>query len=154
MQGALLINLGTPDSPGVGDVRRYLRQFLSDPRVIDIPALPRRLLLELVILPLRPRRSAEAYAKIWTEQGSPLLVYGRALRDGVAAELGDGFPVELGMRYGRPSIAEALEPSAGPGGEAGARAAALPPVLLGRHRLGAPGPGRGGSGPPSTWSCA
>ena len=69
--GALLLNLGTPESPSVPDVRRYLREFLSDPRVIDIPALARWLLLNLVILPFRPRKSAAAYAKIWTSEGLP-----------------------------------------------------------------------------------
>jgi ferrochelatase len=108
VKGALLVNLGTPLSPRVSDVRRYLREFLGDPRVIDLPAPARRLLLEAVILPFRPRRSAEAYAKIWTPAGSPLLVNGRALQGGVAAALGDGFAVELGMRYGEPSIAGAV----------------------------------------------
>ena len=108
-RGVLLVNLGTPDSPEVGDVRRYLRQFLSDPRVIDIPAVPRWLLLNLVILPFRPHKSAAAYAQVWTEAGSPLLVHGRALRDGVAAALGDEAVVELAMRYGQPSIPAALD---------------------------------------------
>ena len=68
--GLLLINLGTTSSPSPGDVRRYLREFLSDPRVIDGPAWKRKLIVELFILPTRPRSSGEAYAKIWTEQGS------------------------------------------------------------------------------------
>ena len=106
--GALLVNLGTPASPSVGDVRRYLREFLSDPRVIDLPALSRWMLLNFAILPFRPRVSARAYRKIWTADGSPLRVHGRALRDGVAKALGDGYVVELGMRYGSPSITEAL----------------------------------------------
>ena len=86
----LLVNLGTPRSPSPRDVRRYLREFLSDPLVLDMPALARFLLLELVILPFRPRRSALAYQKIWGPEGSPLLVHGRALAQAVAAELGDG----------------------------------------------------------------
>lgn len=106
--GVLLVNLGTPDAPRPAEVRRYLRQFLSDPRVIDINPVGRWLLLELVILPLRPRRSAEAYAKIWGEDGSPLLVHGRALRDAVAERLAD-VPVALAMRYGSPSIAAGLD---------------------------------------------
>ena len=106
--GALLVNIGTPDSPEVRDVRRYLRQFLSDPRVLDIPTPLRRLLLELVILPFRPRRSAAAYASIWTEAGSPLLVNGRALSEAVGKALGPGFRVDLAMRYGQPSIEAAL----------------------------------------------
>jgi ferrochelatase len=106
--GVLLSNLGTPDSPTPRDVRRYLREFLSDPRVIDLPALPRWLLVNLVVAPFRPRRSAAAYQKIWGPEGSPLLAHGRALRAGLARALGPGFVVALGMRYGRPSIPEAL----------------------------------------------
>jgi protoporphyrin/coproporphyrin ferrochelatase len=106
--GVLLVNLGTPDAARPREVRRYLREFLSDPRVIDIPAPLRWLLLEAVILPTRPRKSAAAYAKIWTPQGSPLLLHGRALRDAVAAELGPGYAVALGMRYAEPSLASAL----------------------------------------------
>jgi ferrochelatase len=106
--GLLLVNLGTPDSPAVTDVRRYLREFLSDPRIIDIPAALRRALLEVVILPRRPRRSAEAYASIWTAEGSPLLVHGRALQARLAERLGDGVRVELAMRYGQPRLRDAL----------------------------------------------
>jgi ferrochelatase len=106
--GALLLNLGTPDSPSVPDVRRYLREFLSDPRVIDIPALGRWLLLNLVILPFRPKKSAAAYAKIWTPDGSPLLLHSRALADGVGEALGPDWVVALGMRYGQPTIASAV----------------------------------------------
>ncbi len=105
----LLINLGTPASPRTADVRRYLREFLSDPRVIDIPAVPRWLLVNAVIAPFRSPKSAEAYAKVWREDGSPLLAHGRALRDAVAAALGPDHVVALGMRYGKPSIAEALD---------------------------------------------
>jgi ferrochelatase len=107
--GLLLINLGTPDAPRPPEVRRYLREFLSDPRVLDMPALLRFLLLELVILPRRPRASAEAYQKIWSPEGSPLLVHGRALAEKVQARLGDAVHVELAMRYGQPSIAGALD---------------------------------------------
>jgi protoporphyrin/coproporphyrin ferrochelatase len=106
--GVLLIQLGTPASPATRDVRRYLREFLSDPRVLDLPALRRWLLLHLVILPRRPRASAAAYRPIWTPAGSPLLVHSRALAEAVARELGPGFAVELGMRYGEPSLAGAL----------------------------------------------
>lgn len=107
--GLLLINLGTPDAPRPPEVRRYLREFLSDPRVLDMPAFLRFLLLELVILPRRPRASAAAYQKIWSPEGSPLLVHGRALAEKVQALLGDGVQVELAMRYGNPSIASALD---------------------------------------------
>ena len=106
--GVLLVNLGTPDSPRTRHVRRYLREFLSDPRVIDLPAPLRWLLLHLVILPFRPRRSAAQYASIWRAEGSPLLVHGRALRESVAKALGPGFVVDLAMRYGRPPIGAAL----------------------------------------------
>jgi ferrochelatase len=106
--GVLLIQLGTPQSTSVADVRRYLREFLGDRRVLDMPRLSRWLLLHLVILPFRPRRSAAAYASIWTRSGSPLLLHSRALAEGVAEELGAGFVVELGMRYGEPSLGSAL----------------------------------------------
>jgi len=106
--GLMLLNLGTPDSAEVGDVRRYLGEFLSDPRVIDISPIGRALLLNLVILPFRPRKSAEAYRKIWTERGSPLLFHGQDLRDKLAAALGGGVQVELAMRYQSPSVASAL----------------------------------------------
>jgi ferrochelatase len=107
--GLLLVNLGTPRSPEPADVRRYLDEFLSDPRVLDMPAWRRRLILDLLILPRRPRTSGEAYAKVWTERGSPLLFHGRDLAAKVQARLGDEARVELAMRYGSPSIAEALD---------------------------------------------
>jgi ferrochelatase len=109
MTGLLLINLGTPDAPETGAVRRYLREFLSDPRVIDISPIGRFLLLNLVILPFRPARSAEAYRKIWTDRGSPLLFHSRDLTERVRERLGAGWHVELAMRYGAPSIAAAME---------------------------------------------
>jgi len=105
--GVLLVNLGTPDAPMAAEVRRYLREFLSDPRVLDISPLGRWLLLNLIILPTRPARSAEAYRKIWGPDGSPLLVHSRALTERVRAALPD-FPVELAMRYGTPSISAGL----------------------------------------------
>jgi ferrochelatase len=107
--GVLLLNVGTPDAPQTPEVRRYLAEFLSDPRVIDIPAIPRWLLLHGSILRTRPRASAAQYRKVWTDEGSPLLVHGRALRAAVAQTLGAGFRVELAMRYGRPDIATAIE---------------------------------------------
>ncbi len=109
MKGLVLVNMGTPDAPNPAAVRRFLRELLSDPMVVDLPALPRRLLLELVILPFRPRKSAKAYCRIWSDRGSPLLVHGEGLAAGVAAALGKNWQVELAMRYGRPSIASALE---------------------------------------------
>ena len=106
--GLLLINLGTPDAPETAAVRRYLREFLSDPRVVDIPAFGRWMLLNAFILPFRPAKSAEAYRKVWMKEGSPLLVHSVALRDRVRERMGSGWGVELGMRYGQPSIAKAL----------------------------------------------
>ncbi|MCB9760425.1 MAG: ferrochelatase [Alphaproteobacteria bacterium] len=106
--GLLLLNLGTPDSPSTADVRRYLAEFLDDPRVVDIHPLARKLLLNLVILPFRPARSAAAYRTIWTERGSPLLFHTRDLAEGVAAELGQGWQVEVAMRYGNPDLPSAL----------------------------------------------
>jgi protoporphyrin/coproporphyrin ferrochelatase len=108
-RGVLLVNLGTPASPATTDVRRYLREFLTDPRVVDLPAVARALLVYGFILPLRPRTSAAAYEKIWTPEGSPLLVHGRALRDALLKTLGDDYAVELAMRYGEPSISGALD---------------------------------------------
>jgi ferrochelatase len=108
MTGVLLINLGTPESPSTGDVRRYLREFLSDPRVLDVPAVLRWLLVHFWIAPLRARRSARQYAAVWTADGSPLRVHSRALCEALAVELGPEFRVVLGMRYGQPPIAEGL----------------------------------------------
>jgi protoporphyrin/coproporphyrin ferrochelatase len=107
--GVLLLQLGTPDSTDVSDVRKYLREFLSDPRVLDIPAPARALLLNAVILPFRPKRSAEAYEKVWTEQGSPLIVHTDALAASLQTVLGEGYRVTYGMRYQSPSIASAVE---------------------------------------------
>lgn len=105
--GVLLLQLGTPDSPSTPDVRRYLREFLSDPRVIDLPAPQRWLLVNLVIAPFRAPRSAHAYRTIWTPEGSPLLVHTRALADGLRAAL--GVPVAVGMRYGKPGMDAGLD---------------------------------------------
>jgi len=108
--GLLLINLGTPDAPTTPAVRRYLREFLSDPRVVDIHPVGRALLLHLVILRVRPAKSAHAYRAIWDpERGSPLLSHSKALAAAVQARLGDSWQVELAMRYGNPSIAGALD---------------------------------------------
>jgi ferrochelatase len=107
--GVLLVNLGTPDAPTTRPVRRYLREFLSDPRVLTLPAPLRWLLLNLVILPTRPVRSAAAYRAIWTEAGSPLLVHSQDLTREVSKRLGDDYTVRLGMRYGQPSIVDALD---------------------------------------------
>lgn len=107
-RGLLLLNLGTTDSPDVPAVRRYLRQFLSDPRVLDISPLVRSFLLNCVILPRRPRETAAAYQIVWTERGSPLLYHGQDLVEKLRLRLGVETPVELGMRYQNPSISAAL----------------------------------------------
>jgi ferrochelatase len=107
-KGLLLVNLGTPDAPRTPEVRRYLREFLSDGRVVDLHPVGRWLLLNLVILPFRPARSAEAYQKVWTPEGSPLLVHSRALERQVAERLAGEWEVALGMRYGNPSLQSAL----------------------------------------------
>jgi protoporphyrin/coproporphyrin ferrochelatase len=109
VNGLLLVNLGTPDAPDAPAVRRYLAEFLSDPHVIDVNALSRWLLLHLVILPRRPAQSAAAYQKIWNERGSPLLYHSQDLAAAVAARLGPEWRVELGMRYGRPDLASAVQ---------------------------------------------
>ena len=107
--GLLLLNLGTPDAPTTADVRRYLREFLSDPRVLDMPAIPRAILLNFVILPVRPKQSAHAYRAVWdAERGSPLMYHSRDLAAAVADKLGPAWHVELGMRYGSPSIMSAM----------------------------------------------
>jgi len=106
--GVLLINLGTPDAPQTRPVRRYLREFLSDPRVLTLPGPLRWLLLNAVILPTRPRKSAAAYRAIWGDAGSPLLVHSQRLAHEVAVRLGEAYSVRLGMRYGKPSIESAL----------------------------------------------
>ncbi len=106
--GVLLVNLGTPDSPQTGSVRSYLREFLSDPRVLTIPTPLRWLLLNLVILPTRPRKTAAAYQKIWLAEGSPLRLHSETLAQQVSQILGAGFRVELAMRYGQPSIEAGL----------------------------------------------
>ena len=111
--GVLLVNLGTPDAPDRASVRRYLKEFLWDPRVVEVPRAAWWLVLNLVILNTRPARSAKAYEKVWTDQGSPLLSISYAQRDALARALGERvgwpIPVELAMRYGQPSIRRGLE---------------------------------------------
>jgi protoporphyrin/coproporphyrin ferrochelatase len=105
--GVLLVNLGSPDSPRVADVRRYLREFLMDGRVLDAPYAIRFLVVHGLILPFRPRRSAEAYEKIWTPEGSPLIATSRKVRQTLQARV--PVPVELAMRYQNPSIPVGLD---------------------------------------------
>ena len=110
--GVLLTNLGSPAAATPRAVRAYLREFLADRRVIDLPRFRWWLIRQLFILPIRPRRSARLYRKIWTNEGSPLLVttrqIGRALASDLARTAGVDVPVAVGMRYGEPSIASAL----------------------------------------------
>lgn len=107
--GVLLINLGTPDSPSVSDVRSYLSQFLNDPRVIDIPWLLRKMLVNLIIVPFRAPKSAKIYQKLWTANGSPLLYYSKRVKELLQTELGETHDVYLAMRYKNPSIPSVLE---------------------------------------------
>ena len=107
--GVLLINLGTPDSPAVGDVRPYLSQFLNDPRVIDIPWLSRKALVNLIIVPFRAPKSAAIYKKLWTDQGSPLLYHSGNAAKRLQQTLGPEYGVHLAMRYKNPSIPSVLE---------------------------------------------
>ena len=110
--GVLLVNLGTPDDPSPGAVRRYLREFLWDPRVVEIPRPLWWLILNFLILPLRPAKTAKKYAAIWTPDGSPLRVYtlrqAQILRGMLGEKLPAPVPVVAAMRYGNPSIAEGL----------------------------------------------
>lgn len=107
-KGILLVNLGTPDSPTVPDVRKYLDEFLMDARVIDIKPIPRNLLVRGAIIPRRKHESTEIYKKIWTEEGSPLLIYSERVQAMLQERLGDEYIVELAMRYRKPSIETAL----------------------------------------------
>lgn len=106
--GLLLLNLGTPAKPNTASVRQYLREFLSDKRVIKLPALLRYLLLYGIILPFRSKRSAKAYQLIWTNEGSPLLRHSKDLQNKLQHKLSNHCQIALGMRYGLPSIDEAL----------------------------------------------
>src|SRR6476469_5679906 len=112
MQGLLLVNLGTPDAPTPSAVRRYLREFLSDPRVVQIPRAVWLPILYLFVLPLRPAKSARKYATIWRPDGSPLRIYherqAQLLRGYLGQKLGKQLPVAAAMRYGKPSVATGL----------------------------------------------
>lgn len=112
--GVVLVNVGTPDAPTVPAVRRYLAEFLSDPKVVDLPAVLRWLLLHLIILPFRPKRSAHAYQQIWTKDGSPLLLHTQAQRDALAQRLPQA-EVVAAMRYGNPSLDAAVQALKGKG---------------------------------------
>lgn len=105
----LLVNLGTPDSPSVKDVRKYLFEFLNDPRVIDIPAIARFFLVNFIIVPFRAPKSAIIYKQLWTDKGSPILIYGESVKEKLQQSLEKNFDVELAMRYRKPSLESVLE---------------------------------------------
>jgi len=111
--GILVTNLGTPDAPQKSELRRYLKEFLSDPRVVEVPRALWWLILNGIILNLRPARSAAAYRTVWTDDGSPLLIHTRNQCSGLASRLarnhGDRVQVDFAMRYGSPSISDAME---------------------------------------------
>ena len=107
----VLINLGSPSKPTVMSIRFYLREFLMDPKVITVPWFFRFLIVYFLILPFRPYKTKKLYERIWTKKGSPLLVYGRALQKALAKK--SRLPVTLGMRYGKPSIAKAIDEAMG-----------------------------------------
>src|SRR3990167_3575296 len=104
--GVLLCNIGTPDAPTPSAVKRYLKEFLSDPRVVHLPRFIWQPILHGIILPIRSKKSALLYQKIWTKEGSPLLINSRELTASLEKKL--ALPVALGMNYGKPSIEEAL----------------------------------------------
>lgn len=107
--GVLLVNLGTPDSPSLKDVKKYLVEFLTDPRVIDLPYLKQQFLVRGIIIPRRYKNSAASYKAIWQEGGSPLLAYGKAVVEKLNEVLPDNYSVQLAMRYQNPSITEGLQ---------------------------------------------
>lgn len=107
--GVLLINLGTPDAPEAAAVRRYLAEFLSDPRVIEIPRIAWLPILHGIILRTRPKRSAHAYKQVWTEEGSPLAAITRRQSEALQQRLGENLVVDFAMRYGNPGIGRSIE---------------------------------------------
>lgn len=109
VKGGVLLNLGTPTGPTPSEVRAYLKEFLMDPYVLDIPFLIRWTLVHGVILPKRPKTSAEAYQKVWTERGSPLLFHHLDLTDKVKKRIGPEWSIKAAMRYGNPSISKAIQ---------------------------------------------
>ena len=107
--GVLITNLGTPDSPSKKDLKKYLNQFLMDKRVIDLPRILWVPLLKFIILNTRPKTSAKLYRKIWTEKGSPLLVFSKNIIRKLSKKFDQNIVLDLGMRYGSPSISKAME---------------------------------------------
>jgi ferrochelatase len=115
--GVLLVNLGTPNSPEPASVRLYLKEFLSDPRVVEIPQLVWQPILRGVILTTRPKKSAHAYRQVWTEEGSPLAAITARQAKALAGAFGEGVIVDHAMRYGKPAIADRIEALKGQGCE-------------------------------------
>ena len=107
--GVLIVNLGTPDAPEAGPVKRYLAEFLSDRRVVEIPPIAWQPILRGIILNTRPKKSAHAYSQVWTQEGSPLAVITRQQAEAMQARLGDVVTVDWAMRYGNPSIPDRLQ---------------------------------------------
>jgi len=107
--GLLLVNLGTPDAPEPGAVKRYLKEFLSDPRVVEIPPIVWQPILRGIVLTTRPKKSAHAYRQVWTEDGSPLAAITRQQAEGLRARLGGAVVVRWAMRYGAPAIGDELQ---------------------------------------------
>lgn len=108
-KGILLVNLGSPDSPSVKDVRKYLTQFLNDPLVIDINPIARFFLVDFIIVPFRASKSAKLYQQIWTKDGSPLIIHSKKQKELLQEALGNEYVVELGMSYQNPSIESAFK---------------------------------------------
>jgi ferrochelatase len=106
--GVLLVNTGSTSAPTTKATRAYLNQFLSDPRIIDLPAWKRWLIVKCFILPFRPKRTAAAYQAVWTDRGSPLLAISEDFRDALQAALPEK-AVAIGMAYGEPSVASAVD---------------------------------------------
>lgn len=103
-KGVLLINVGTPESPEIKGIKKFLKEFLMDPRVIDIPYIQRWIILNLLILPRRPAKVAIKYKRIWKKEGSPLMLYSNRIKQLLNEELGEKYVVDIAMRYGTPSI--------------------------------------------------
>ena len=138
--GILMVNLGTPESPTKPAVKRYLKEFLWDRRVVEIPRLVWWFILNLIILNTRPSKSAALYKKIWLEQGSPLLVFSAELGRSLQQDLNDRYPnrfrVEIAMRYGSPSIQQGMKDLKGRSGRPIPDFTAIPTILFDYRCLG------------------
>ena len=107
--GVIITNLGTPDSPTKNDLKKYLNQFLMDRRVIDLPRILWIPILKLIILNVRPKKSAKLYKSIWTNDGSPLMVFSKNILNKLVEKVEENITIVLGMRYGSPSIQDAMD---------------------------------------------